>query len=57
MNFIMIKAVLPLLEKQNESIVNLLNNVIGCLIGNETVDERYEYKNLGVVKIRWLIVL
>ena len=27
MNFIMIKAVLSLLEKQNESIVNLLNNV------------------------------
>ena len=45
----MIKAVLLLLEKQNESIVNLLNNVTGCF-DNEIVDERYEYKNLGVVK-------
>ena len=45
----MIKAVLLLLEKQNESIVNLLNNVTGCF-DNEIVDERYEYKKLGVVK-------
>ena len=32
MNFIMTQAVLSLLEKQNESIVNLLNNVIRCLV-------------------------
>ena len=32
MNFIMIKVVLSLLEKQDESSFNLLNNVIGFLV-------------------------
>ena len=32
LNFIMIKAALSLLEKQNKSIVNLLSNIIGCLV-------------------------
>ena len=44
----MIKAVLSLLEKQNESIVNLLNNVIGCLVTKLLTN--VVYKKLGVVK-------
>ena len=47
-NFIMIKVVLSLLEKQNESIVNLVKQR-NWVLGNETVDERYGYKNLSVV--------
>ena len=40
MNFIMIKAVLSLLEKQNEPIVNLLNNVTGCLVTKLLTNQR-----------------
>ena len=45
----MIKAVLSHLEKRNESIVNLLNNVIGCLV-MKLLTNVMSTKTLGVTK-------
>ena len=47
------KTVLSLLEKQNKSTVNVSNGVIGCFVTvtKLNIEERYEYRNLGVVKM------
>ena len=49
MNFIMIKGALSLLEEQNKSHYQSFKQR-NWVLGNESVDERYEYKYLGVVK-------